>query len=382
MTSRPQLICFRRNRLTRYSFELATPADDNAIRRVMAATSMAGSVTVSFQRDPSFFASNAVLGNNWQAVVCRDTKRNEVVGVATRSVRPIHVDGAPKRIGYLSGLRFMPYARRRGLLARGYEFVRKLHDADPLRPDYYLTTIAEGNHEALDALTKNRASLPNYHFITGLNTLVFPIRRIRGASDRNASVSMLSNPKELSELIAFLNRFAKQRTFAPLYEHSDFQPSGTFREMSVGSIAVIRMHGQIVGAAGCWDQHAFRQTIVRGYAATIGSLRPVFNFWSKLSGGVQLPAVGQPLHCCYVAFPMAKCSKHAMMLLNQLIRTVPGNASCLLIGLCDDDPMLSAIRAQAVSEYRTRLYAVSLNRKETSMKMTGYRPHYLELGCL
>lgn len=368
--------------MTRYKFELATPADDEAIRRVMAATPMAGSVTVSFQRDPSFFASNVVLGNHWQAVVCRDAKRNEVVGVATRSVRPIHVDGIPKRIGYLSGLRFMPYARRRGLLARGYKFVRRLHDVDPLRPDYYLTTIAEGNQNALDALTKNRASLPIYHFITGLNTLVIPLRRIRGVSDRDASVSMLSNQNDLGELVAFLNRFAKQRTFAPVYEQSDFQTSGTFREMSVGSIAVIRVHGRIVGAAGCWDQHAFRQTIVRGYADAIGSFRPLFNFWSKLSGGVQLPAVGQPLHCCYVAFPMVKCAKHAMMLLNQLIRMVPVSAGCLLIGLCDDDPLLPAMRVQAVSEYRTRLYAVSLNRKETFMKIRGHDPCYLELGCL
>ena len=368
--------------MTRYKFELATPADDEAIRRVMAATPMAGSVTVSFQRDPSFFASNVVLGNHWQAVVCRDAKRNEVVGVATRSVRPIHVDGIPKRIGYLSGLRFMPYARRRGLLARGYKFVRRLHDVDPLRPDYYLTTIAEGNQNALDAFTKNRASLPIYHFITGLNTLVIPLRRIRGVSDRDASVSMLSNQNDLGELVAFLNRFAKQRTFAPVYEQSDFQTSGTFREMSVGSIAVIRVHGRIVGAAGCWDQHAFRQTIVRGYADAIGSFRPLFNFWSKLSGGVQLPAVGQPLHCCYVAFPMVKCAKHAMMLLNQLIRMVPVSAGCLLIGLCDDDPLLPAMRVQAVSEYRTRLYAVSLNRKETFMKIRGHDPCYLELGCL
>ncbi|MDB4476934.1 hypothetical protein N9018_01895 [Rhodopirellula sp.] len=368
--------------MTRYSFELATPADDKAIRRVMAATPMAGSVTVSFQRDPNFFASNVVLGSNWQAVVCRDAKRNEVVGVATRSVRRIHVDGIPKRIGYLSGLRFMPYARRRGLLARGYEFVQRLHDVDPLRPDYYLTTIAEGNHDALEALTKKRASLPNYHFITGLNTLVFPIRRIRGVSDRNASVSMLSNRNDLGELIAFLNRFAKQRTFAPVYEHSDFQASGTFREMSFGSIAVIRVRGRIVGAAGLWDQHAFRQTIVRGYAGAIGSFRPFLNFWSKLTGGIQLPAVGQPLHCCYVAFPMVQCAKHAMMLLNQLIRMAPVSAGCLLIGLCDEDPLLSAMRVQAVGEYRTRLYGVSLNRKETFKKIRGHGPCYLELGCL
>lgn len=326
---------------------MATPADDEAIRRVMAATPMAGSVTVSFEREPSFYGANVVLGNNWQAVVCRDAKRNEVVGVATRSVRRVHVDGRPKRIGYLSGLRFMPYARRRGLLARGYEFVGDLHELDSLRPDYYLTTIAEGNHDALEALTKNRPSLPNYHFITGVNTLMFPIRRIRGVSDSNASVSMLSNRNDLSELIAFLNQFAKQRTFAPVYEHTDFENSGTFREMSVGSIAVIRVRGRIVGAAGCWDQHAFRQTIVRGYTNVIGSFRPFLNFWSKLSGGIQLPAVGQPLRCCYVAFPMARCAKHAMMLLNQLIRMTPVSADCLLMGLCDEDPLLSAMRTQA-----------------------------------
>ena len=97
--------------MTRYQFELATPADDQAIRRVMAETPMIGSVTVSFQREPSFFEANDVLGRDWQAVVCRDTKQDEIVGVATRSVRPLYVNGIPRRIGYLSGLRFVRHAR-------------------------------------------------------------------------------------------------------------------------------------------------------------------------------------------------------------------------------------------------------------------------------
>ena len=70
------------------------------------------------------------------------------------------------------------------------------------------------------------------------------------------------------------------------------------------------------------------------------------------------------------------------MLLNQLIRIVPSSVGCLLIGLCDDDPLLTAVRQQSSSEYTTRLYAVSWDGKGTASKTDRQQACYLELGCL
>ena len=43
--------------MSRYRFDLATEADDAALRRVLADTPMPGRIAVSFRREPSYFAA-------------------------------------------------------------------------------------------------------------------------------------------------------------------------------------------------------------------------------------------------------------------------------------------------------------------------------------
>src|SRR4051812_48326086 len=125
--------------MSRYRFELATPADDADLCRVLAATPMEGRIAVAFRREPSWFAGAVVDGRSRQVVACRALPRGRVTGLGCRSTREVYASGAPASVGYLSGLRVLPEHRNLGLVARGYARLRELHgDA---RVPFYLTTV-------------------------------------------------------------------------------------------------------------------------------------------------------------------------------------------------------------------------------------------------
>ncbi len=45
-----------------FSFELARPADDLALRKLLAETPMPGRITVSFERQPNYFMGCSIMG--------------------------------------------------------------------------------------------------------------------------------------------------------------------------------------------------------------------------------------------------------------------------------------------------------------------------------
>ncbi|WP_419612165.1 hypothetical protein, partial [Thiolapillus sp.] len=61
---------------------------------------------------------------------------------------PAWINGSTQHLGYLADLRGDPAYRGSTLLARGYRFLRQLHEDDPV-PLYY-SLILDGNRLALD----------------------------------------------------------------------------------------------------------------------------------------------------------------------------------------------------------------------------------------
>ena len=347
---------------------------------------MDGTIALTFQREPSYFDSNCVLGRNHQTIVCRDMEQNGIVGLGTRSVRDMYVGGQVRKVGYLSGLRAAEHARKRGLLARGYRFLSELHDADPDAPEYYLTTIAEDNTVAIDNLTSGRAGLPTYHQLSRLHTLVLPIRRTPACSKLASMANcQIAEARDVAAVIDFLNESGATQTFFPHYQGIDFeQPGGTFSGLKSASIAIATRNGKIIATAGVWDQRPFRQTMISSYKPVMKLLQPLLNAWSSLTGGIHLPAIGDPLNAAFVCFPVVSVCEQAVfeMLLQHLMRIAPVDAHCLLLGFCDDHPLLPFAQSLSRSRYSTRLYAVNWSAIPASVVGPGAKPYYLELGCL
>src|ERR1043165_2455999 len=142
-------------------FELACPEDDPGLRRLLRENPIPGSISLSFEREPNYFAASLVEGMFHQTLVARERGSGEIIGVGNRSIRPMFVNGVVQDIGYMSQLRIHPtYGKGLYLgrgLAQGFQLYRALH-ADG-RAAFYLMSVIEDNLPARKLLS---SALPNY----------------------------------------------------------------------------------------------------------------------------------------------------------------------------------------------------------------------------
>jgi hypothetical protein len=371
--------------MSRFRFELATREDDADLRRIMAATPMPGNFSLSFQREPSWFAGAVVDGHTRQVVICRDSATGKVVGFGCRSLRDVFLNGEPATIGYLSTLRLLRDYRSLGLVARGYAFFRELHQDG--RAPFYLTTIAAGNETALRVLTSGRAGLPSYYPAGDYLTLALtPVRQSRSAQIPPGIRIRHAESEDLPAVLEFLSRLGPGRQYFPRYSVEDFgQETGQLRSLAPGHILLAERGNAIAGVLAGWDQHVFRQTIVHSYPAWLSWLRPFHNFWAHCQGRLILPSPGSPLRYWTAALPVVENDDPAVFagLVAALRRNLRGTVcSHLLLGLHEQDPLVSIARRRAFTCYRTHLFLVSWDSSKAVRAAVDARPPYLELGTL
>src|SRR5438876_7069697 len=105
-----------------FEFVLAGEAEDETLRTLLRHISMPGNITLAFLREPSFFLAEQAGNVTSQVMVCKDRQRGQIVGMGSRSIRDVYIDGKPTRVGYLSMLRGLPEVRGNIALARGYRY--------------------------------------------------------------------------------------------------------------------------------------------------------------------------------------------------------------------------------------------------------------------
>jgi hypothetical protein len=377
----------------RFRFELAGPADDAELCRVLARVVMPGQVQVSLRREPSYFAAAQVDGPFHQVVIARDSANGPIAAMGSRSVRTRFVDRQATPVGYLSNLRVLPEYRGRTILARGYAYFKEL-DRDG-EASFYLTTVSATNEHAIASLTGRRAGLPAYHYLGKYHTVAVPLarprRRVRGTNDVQIRSARLEDRSLLHEMMCHA---AGQYQCFPCYDPGDlFGDTGTFIGLPPADVLVALRRGEPVGMLGCWNQMSFRQTIVEGYDAPLRYQRPWYNVWAKILGAPLLPTPGSPLRCLVATFPLVVDQDQAVLtaLIQQAQRQYGGQTvgqavpdlgqanDVLLVGMYESDPLLNTVQRFATFSYVTNVYLVSW---QDSLPVLGTAPIYLELGCL
>lgn len=196
----------------RFEYALASQDDDAALRGLLRQIAMPGDITLAFLREPSYFVAEQAGCVSSQVLLCRDRQQDgRIVGMASRSVRNVYIDGSPTHVGYLGMLRGVPESRGNIGLARGYQYLKRLH-ADGSIP-YYFTTILDENAAAMDLLTSARGSLPIYHPFAHLVTYLIPLTGRRRATRSGESVTRVRR-EQLDEAIAHLNECNSSHQFA------------------------------------------------------------------------------------------------------------------------------------------------------------------------
>src|SRR5882762_6690628 len=107
------------------SFVVATRAHEAAIRQLLRDTPMQGQISLSMQREPSFFEAAAIEGTEHRTIIAIEADR--VIAAGSVSVRNRFINGQPTRVGYLSGLRLARSCRgRASVIRRGYELLHEM----------------------------------------------------------------------------------------------------------------------------------------------------------------------------------------------------------------------------------------------------------------
>ncbi len=358
-----------------FRFQLADTAWDERLEQV-AAEPVPGTIRVAYEHRPGFLASLSVLGDDCQVVVGHHGEHIDGLGV--RSTRRQYLDGEPRRLGYLGGLRIRPSSRSTIGLARGYAFLRQLHEQDPVPG--YLTTVIAGNTAARAILESGRAGLPAYRDCGTYTTYVL--------AGKNAPLPpgiRPAGPADIEAVFALLCEAGRRRQGFPVLAPEEL---GTprLRGLGITDFLLAERDGILLGCLAGWDQTGFRQHRVTGYAGALRWLRPLLNPFLAAGGYPRLPPPGTALaslQAALLAVPGDNPQVAADLIRGLRARTARENRHHLCLGLHERDPLAAALRPFPAVRYEARLYAVAWEGADDFARRFQ-PPHipYLELGML
>jgi hypothetical protein len=384
-----------------FSFELATPEDDPAIRRLLATNPVPGSVTIAFEREPNYFIGCGTMGRFYQVLVARcplhvsdsgprtpDIGQNSIIGVACRAIRPLFVNGQIEEVGYLGQLRVDNRFQGRWIVSGGFHFLREL-DADR-RVAGYLATITEESATAKGILVdRPRRHFPAFREVDRLCTLALICKKAKGKRQK-AKITGVEishgSEKDLSTIIGFFKQHGPAKQFFPAYKEDDFRNGSTTLGFRIEDFILAYRNDELVGVIGLWDQSDYKQTVVQAYKSALRWIRPFYNVGAPLLGVQPLPSSGQRVRFVYGSFICV--AENDLDIFSILLRRAYGLATqrgyaCLMIGLTERDPLLTVLKQYAHIPYYSRLYTVQFEHPGGSFhERLDSRVAYVEIAAL
>ncbi len=337
-----------------FKFQLAGVAEDEALRTILRCTPMLGSVSLAFSREPSFFIAEQAGSVRYQTLICQDQETGRVVGIGSRSIRKVYIDGVRKTVGYLSSLRLSPEVRGSLMLARGYKYLRSLHGDGEV--PYYFMTILDENRYAQQILESGRADLPSHIPIGAIITYLIPLRRKVSYKSR---AEVLSDKEDtLPQVHECLSEWNSRYQFAPAYTLDDISgDTGLLPNFSPKNFYVCKERNKIVGTLGVWNQQSFKQTIVTDYSARMRMARPFYNGIARLRGHPTLPNVGGSIRFVHASLVSSKNPEVFKWLIEKACSDWSGcGHDYLLVGLSEGNKLGAVACRLASRELRSRIY--------------------------
>jgi hypothetical protein len=286
------------------TLRLATPTDDAALRQLLRDNPMPGNISLSYEREPSYFLAARVDGPLSQTIISVDAETGQLRGMGARVIRPMYLNGQVQEVGYMSHLR-ADSGREWGLslarqLARSFAKFRQLH-ADGRTPFYLMSVIAD-NRPARRLLASGLPGMPQAHEYARLITYAISSRRAKTemALPRGCTLAR-GAPEHIPEIIACLQRNGARHQFAPLWSAENlFTPTQT-PNLHPADFSLLVRGSRVCGCLAVWDQTPFKQTVVRGYAGRLARWRPLINLLAHVAEIPRLPPVNAPLRYAYAS---------------------------------------------------------------------------------
>jgi len=367
-----------------FSITLATPADDPAIRQLLADNPMPGALSLSYRREPDYFYGCETMGPFCQVPIARHRSSGRLAGIICRSSRLLFVNGQPQEVGYLSQLRIDAKFQGRWLAPQGHRYLRQLH-ADGRVTGGYLASIIEDNARAIGLLVKHpRRGYPALRQVCRLWTLALIVRRPKPVHLSPYAISR-GTSAELEETAAFLRQHGSKKQFFPVYSAADFAGNPITRDFQVEDFFLARCNGKLVGTMGLWDQSAYKQVAVHGYSRTMALLRPLCNLGMRILGAQPLPLPGQHIRFAYASFICTEGNNPEIfkVLLAQVYNHVREREyAYLMLGFAASDSLLKPARSYLHIPYRSLLYTVCWDDAADWHSKLDNRVPYVEIAAL
>lgn len=356
--------------------------DDAQICTLMRSISMPGSISLTTDCEPSFFAAIEVEGYAHRVIVAESD--HQIAGVGLMSKRRMFLNGISTDIGYLSSLRLDPSIRNKTTLTQGIQMVRQWH-RDGFGVPFYLCAILQDNRIARNMLTSGRAGLPSSQHVGTLYAAAIPLLKRRLPRLPEGFRVVRGSKVGALRIAEFLNRTGSEKQFFPVYTAEDIMAEDhLLRGLRLDDFYVAISRDEIAGVIACWNQLPFRRTLVTGYSGYMRWLKAFISPFTRAMRMASIPNPGEPLRNVFAACIAIAGNDQQIFeaLLNTILHDEHNTGKTfLLVGLMEGDPLLSALRKYLHVPTRTCIYALSWDGHHTLPNRNGRIP-YLELGSL
>lgn len=369
-------------------FRLANADDDADLRALLRRQALPGWVTLSFEREPNYFAAGAIEGERNGVLLARDASTGHLAGMYSRAARRVYVNGEQCWLGYVGQLRMDPQytggyrAYRR--LSQGFDIGRDLLRREDELP-FDITSILTDNRPARRILTAALPGMPRYHRVTGLTTLALPVRSRRFQLPAEYAVRQATQD-DLVGISQFLQTVYRRYQCAPVWDEATLRSPVLTPELEPTDFFLVERHAEIVACAALWDQRRVKQSVVRGYRRPLGFLRPLINLAAGVSRVPRLPPSGEALSQAWLSH--LAVDRDAEMTIPGLVQTILNAAAGrhieqLLSGLADDNPILNHISQHFRHfTYRSELYTIQWPGAPAPNEIFDNGPVHVEIATL
>ncbi len=373
---------------SRWSFRAATREDDFDLRRIVRDQPSPGWIEIGYEREPNFFLAGDISGAPYQVLISSDSKSGRPALMMSRAVRKVFVNGAIRRLGYISQGRIDPsqagrhraVSLMRDSLRASFEM---FHSAGEMPFD--IQSLLNDATPARRIFTANLPGMPVYRKLTDLTTLGLWCRPMKAKPPPGVHIRCAAEG-DVPGICSFLQSYNSRYQFAPVWDEETLRSPLLCRGLDAKDFLLAERGGKLVACLALWDQRAFKQLVVRGYRPLLSRTRPLFNLAAPVLGMPRLPQVGTVLPVAWLSHLAGEETDPAPLM--ALVRTALGEASrrgleAVLVGMADGHPHLAALTGRfRHMHYHSTLFLVHRPEQEAMAKTMAARPVHVEVATL
>lgn len=357
-----------------YEFFICSRKDDKEILDLMEANPMGGSKRLTFTARPSYFDSLKIFKEEPFIIGVRN-EGDKLIGFTSISIQERFLNGKIIRVGYLSNLRVDEKYRGKGLVSKGFSYLKKIRNK--ISVDFFISSIGTNNRIAINVLTKKRGDYP---FFTPIGEITTKLLRLDKPLFRNLDkdyvVSFLSG-SYMNEALAFLKNNNKKKNFYPNYN------SLTNLALKPENFITVKKNNEIVGLCGCWDQTSFKQAIISDYNFPLSLVAGLAQNLPVLKRGLYFPQRGQVLPIIYLSHLVIQDNNPDVFAEIIIFLTEQGPKNKLYtVGLHNLDPLSGTLKKFSGMTYKTEFYIVSWEDNQELAKQLEKEIFYPEVALL